>query len=157
MTNDRPTFSEAFQALYCNALPFERMSALHPVNMTRALPFQAHDPVADNPGLLSAETDHLVNQNNLTRLGVVKAFAQCNLLTDSDLATIRPVIDFFDADFFEFMGEIYANAGMFICALRWYREFISELELRRPQILSDNESVYASVGYCLYSLGLYPE
>src|SRR5262249_38773300 len=32
-----------------------------------------------------------------------------------------------------------------------------ELEARRPKTLSDTESVYASVGYCLYSLGLYPE
>src|SRR5262249_22775496 len=100
---------------------------------------------------------HLANPNNATRLEVVEAFGKCNLLSASDVASLRPIIDFFDADFFEFMGETYANAGMFICALRWHREFIAELEARRPQILSDNESVYASVGYCLYSLGLYAE
>jgi hypothetical protein len=157
MASNTPTFSEAFQRLYCNALPFERISALHPVSFTRVLPFQAHDPVVDNPALLTAEAAHLVNQDNATRLGVVEAFGLCNLLAASDVASLKPVIDSFDADFFEFMGEIYANAGMFICALRWYREFIADLETRRPQIVSDRESVYASVGYCLYSLGLYPE
>ena len=55
------------------------------------------------------------------------------------------------------MGLVYANAGMFICALRWYREFIADLETRNPNSCSDNESVYASVGYCLYSLGLFEE
>jgi hypothetical protein len=32
------------------------------------------------------------------------------------------------ADFFDLMGLVYASAGMYICALRWYREFIRELE-----------------------------
>jgi hypothetical protein len=157
MASNTPILSEAFQRMYCNPVMFERISALHPVSFSRVLPFQAHDPVADNPELLTAEAAHLANQNDATRLAVVEAFARCNLLTTSDVASLRPIIDFFDADFFEFMGEIYANAGMFICALRWHREFITELEARRPKILSDNESVYASVGYCLYSLGLYPE
>ena len=38
-----------------------------------------------------------------------------------------------------------------------HREFIAELETHQPDAASDRESVYASVGYCLYSLGLYPE
>src|SRR5882724_6626710 len=84
MASNTPILSEAFQRLYCNALLFERISALHPVNFTRVLPFQAHDPVADNPDLLTAEGAHLANPNNATRLGVVEAFGQCNLLTASD-------------------------------------------------------------------------
>jgi len=52
------------------------------------------------------------------------------------------------------MGLVYANAGMFRCALRWYRERIEYLETQQPNLRSDEESVYASVGYCLYSLGL---
>jgi hypothetical protein len=55
------------------------------------------------------------------------------------------------------MGEVYANAEMCICALRWHKEFIAELQTHRPDTVSDREDVYASVGYCLYSLGLYPE
>jgi tetratricopeptide (TPR) repeat protein len=157
MASNTPILSEAFQRLYCNPAMFERISALHPVSFTRVLPFQAHDPFVDNPELLTAEAAHLANPNDATRLAVVEGFGRCNLLSTADVASLRPVADFFDADFFEFMGESYANAGMFICALRWYREFIAELETRRPQILSENESVYASVGYCLYSLGLYSE
>jgi tetratricopeptide (TPR) repeat protein len=69
---------------------------------------------------------------------------------------LKSVIDLFGFDFFDLMGLIYANAGMFICALRWYREFVAELE-SNPRSGMDNESVYASVGYCLYALGLFPE
>jgi len=46
---------------------------------------------------------------------------------------------------------------MFRCALRWHREMIRELEARQPNSRSDTEGVYASVGYCLYSLGLFEE
>lgn len=152
-----PILSAAFQDLYCNPALFERLSAFHPVSFTRVLPFQLQDPLVDNPDLLAAETAHLANPSHENRLAVVEAFGQCGLLSESDVANLKPILDFFDVDFFEFMGEIYANAAMFICALRWHREFIVELEERRPRTVTDNESVYASVGYCLYSLGLYPE
>ena len=62
------------------------------------------------------------------------------------------------ADFFELMGDVYANARMFRCALRWYRELIRHLEgTANVGFRSDYEDVYASVGYCLYSLGLFEE
>jgi hypothetical protein len=157
MNTEPPGLSEDFQRLYCSAAVFEGFSELHPVNFTRVLPFQAQDPVADDPSLLTAEALHLANRNDTTRLAVVEAFGQCGLLPAADVASLKPVIDYFDADFFELMGEVYANAGMFICALRWHREFIAELEARRSDMASDKEGVYASVGYCLYSLGLYPE
>jgi|ERR1051326_379370 tetratricopeptide (TPR) repeat protein len=149
--------SEDFQRLYCDDALFGAFCALHPISFTRVLPFQAEDPIMDNRGLLAAETRHLANPNEVTRLAVAEAFGQCGLLSASDVASLELVIDPFETDFFEFMGEVYANAGMFICALRWYREFIADLEAHRPNTASDSESVYASVGYCLYSLGLYPE
>ena len=152
-----PILSADFQRLYCDASVFEWFSALHPISFSRVLPFQAQDAVAGNPRLLAAEAAHLAAPNDATRLAVLDAFGQCGLLPASDAASLKPVIDFFDADFFELMGEIYANSGMSICALRWHREFIAELEARRPNTASDSESVYASAGYCLYSLGLYPE
>src|SRR5258708_7527501 len=157
MTIEPPVLSGNFQRLYCGAAVFEGFSALHPVSFARVLPFQAQDPVVDDPRLLTAEAAHLANPNDVTRLAVVDAFGQSGLLSESDVVSLKPVIDCFDVDFFELMGEVYANAGMFICALRWHREFIAELEERRPNIASDSESVYASVGYCLHSLGLYPE
>jgi hypothetical protein len=157
MKTEAPVLSENFQRLYCDARAFEGFSALHPVDFTRVLPFQAEDPVADEPRLLAAEAAHLANPNEMTRLAVVDAFARCNLLSASDAANLKPVIDYYDADFFELMGEVYANAGMFICALRWHRELIAVLEAQRPDMASDRESVYGGVGYCLYSLGLYPE
>jgi hypothetical protein len=52
------------------------------------------------------------------------------------------------------MGDSYANAGMFICALRWYRESVTKLE---PNVASDWPDVYTSVGYCLYAPGLFAE
>lgn len=157
MDADTPNLSDAFRRLYCDATVFERISVFHPVSCTRVLPFQLQDPVLDNPALLGAEAAHLSHPSDATRLAVVEAFGRCNLLSASDVSSLKLVIDSFDADFFELMGEVYANAGMFICALRWHREFIAELEERRPNTISDRESVYASVGYCLFSLGLYPE
>ncbi len=157
MTAKRPVLSENFQRLYCDARAFEGFSALHPVDFTRVLPFQAEDPVVDDSRLLAAEAAHLSDPKEMTRLAVVDAFARCNLLSASDAANLKPVLDYYDADFFELMGEVYANAGMFICALRWHRELIAVLEAQRPDLASDRESVYAGVGYCLYSLGLYPE
>jgi tetratricopeptide (TPR) repeat protein len=149
--------SEDFQRLYCGAALFEAFSALHPINLTRVLPFQAEDPIMDNRALLAAETRHLSNPDEVTRLAVAQAFGQSSLLSASEVASLELVIDPFETDFFEFMGEVYSNAGMFVCALRWYRESIVDLETHRPNMASDSESVYARVGYCLYSLGLYPE
>jgi hypothetical protein len=157
MSPDSPIFSPDFQHLYCDRALFERLSTLHPVSFTRVLPFQHQDPVVDSTHLLTAESAHLANPSDATRLAVVEALGDCGLLPGSDVTNLKPMIDFFNADFFELMGEVYANAGMFICALRWHREFIIELETRRPNTITDTESVYASVGYCLYSLGLYPE
>ena len=149
--------SENFQRLYCDARAFEGYSALHPVDFKRVLPVQAGDPVVDDARLVAAEAALLADPNEMTRLAVVDAFARCNLLPASDAANLKPVIDYYNADFFELMGEVYANAGMFICALRWHRELIAVLEEQCPDMASDRENVYAGVGYCLYSLGLYPE
>jgi hypothetical protein len=157
MRIEAPILSADFQRLYCDAAIFQQFSVLHPVDFSRVLPFQAQDPVMDNAELLLAETAHLANPNEETRQAVVDALGRCCLLSASDVAGVTSVIDSFDADFFELMGEAYANAGMFICALRWYRELIALLEAHRPDAASDTQSVYASVGYCLYSLGLHPE
>lgn len=157
MKTGATNLSADFQRLYCDPAVFEQFSVLHPISLTRVLPFQADDPVTDHPHLLAAESAHLANSDAATRLAVVEAFGRSGLLTATDVAYLEPVIDLYDADFFEFMGEVYANAGMFICALRWHREFIAELETNRPQTVSDNETVYANAGYCLYSLGLHPE
>ena len=143
--------------MYCDAAVFENFSAWHPIRFTRVLPFQAEDPVADDPRLLAAEAAHLANPGVATRLAVVEAFGRFGLLSAEEVASLKAVLDYFDADFFELMGEVYANADMFICALRWHREFLAELESHRSDAASDRESVYAHVGYCLYSLGLYPE
>ena len=99
------------------------------------------------------------HRNDLTRQGVVEAYLKCGLLQEAEAANLNTVIDFYGTDFFELMGLVYANAGMFICALRWYREFIAELEAPRPDSHSgmDDEDIHASVGYCLYSLGLFAE
>ncbi len=157
MKTETPFLSDEFQRLYCDAKIFEGFSVLHPVSFSRVLPFQADDPMVDNPRLRAAEEALLANSSYATRLAVVEAFGECGLLPVEDVANLKQVIDYFDTDFFELMGEVYANAGMFICALRWHREFVAELETRRPNAASDRESVYASVGYCLYSLGLYAE
>lgn len=159
MNTETPVLSEGFQRLYCDAAVFEAFSVWHPVSFRRVLPFQAQDPVVDDPRLIAAEEAHLASRTDATRRDVVEAYRQCGLLSEEDAASLKPVVDFFDADFFELMGEVYANAGMFICALRWHREFITELETQKPDPNSvpDPESVRASVGYCLYSLGLFEE
>ena len=84
------------------------------------------------------------------------AYLRCGLLEKEEADNLKSVLDLFGFDFFDLMGLIYANAGMFICALRWYREFVAELETN-PRSGLDNESVYASVGYCRYALGLFAE
>lgn len=162
MKTETPVFSDEFQRLYCDPSVFEAFSTLHPVNLTCILPFQAGDPVVDNPLLLGAEAAHLANRNEGTRLAVVDALGQSGLLSEADVTNVtQGLVDSheaeFNAEFFEFMGDTYANAGMFICALRWYRELIAELEGEHMELLSNFEDVYASVGYCLYSLDLYPE
>jgi len=155
-TEIRP-LSNGFQRLYCDATAFEAFSTLHPISFNRVLPFQSQDPVADDARLIEAEAAHLASRNDNTRRDVVEAYFKCGLLPEAEAINLKSVIDYFDADFFELMGLVYANAGMFICALRWYREYIAELETQNPNSCSDNESVYASVGFCLYSLGLFAE
>jgi len=158
MKTEIPVFSEAFQRLYCDATVFEGFSALFPISFSRVLPFQADDTAMDDARLLSAEAAHLANPGPATRLAVTESFGQCGLLSAEDVASLKPVLDFFDGEFdfefFELMGDVYANAGIFICALRWYWESVAILA---PGAASDWADVYASVGYCLYSLGLYPE
>jgi hypothetical protein len=157
MTPESQSLSDSFQRLYCDAAVFQDFSSWHPISFSRVLPFQPQDVVMDDARLIDAEPAHLANRNDQTRLDVVEEYRRCGLLPAADADNLKPVIDFFGADFFELMGLVYANAGMFICALRWYREFITELETRNPNCCSDNESVYGSVGYCLYSLGLFAE
>lgn len=157
MKTETPVLSEAFRRLYCDAIVFEGFSALHPISFCRVLPFQAEDPVRDDARLLEAEAAHLANPSDVTRRDVVEEYRRCGLLSWDDAANLTSVIDYFGADFFELMGEIYANADMFICALRWYRELIAKMESLPPGGVSDGMDVYASVGYCLYSLRLYAE
>lgn len=152
-----PVLSDGFQRLYCDATVFEGFSAFHPISFSRVLPFQAGDPVVDDERLIGAEEAHLANRNDMTRREVIEAYSRCGLLSEEDAANLNPVVDYFDADFFELMGEVYANAGMFICALRWYRECIAELEAKGPNPNLEGESICAGVGYCLYALGLFPE
>ena len=156
MKTEIPPFSSGFQQLYCDATVFDPFSALHPISFRRVLPFQAADPVVDDPRLVCAEQAHLAERNDDTRRAVLDAYFKCGLLEKEDADNLKSVIDLFGFDFFDLMGLIYANAGMFICALRWYRQFVAELE-SNPRSGMDNESVYASVGYCLYALGLFPE
>jgi len=113
--------------------------------------------VVDDPYLLYAEEEHLAERNEHTRRGVVDAYLNGGLLQEGEAQNLRSASDFFDDDFFDLMGLVYANAGMFRCALRWQREAIAHLEAARPDSCSDTGSVYASVGYCLYSLGLFEE
>ena len=157
METETPVLSEDFQRLYCDAAVFEGFSARHPISFRRVLPFQAEDPVLDEQGLLATEAAHLANPNLANRLAVVEAFGQRGLLSAEDVTHLQSALDDFGADFFEFMGEVYANADMFICALRWHREWITVLEAQTPVARSDCEDVYASVGYCLHSLGLFAE
>ena len=156
METKPPRLSDIFQRLYCDPSVYEPFSRWHPVSFRRVLPFAAPEPVTDDPQLLAAETAHLANPNEQTRRAVVEALARNGVFSPADAANLLPVIDIFDADFFELMGQAYSTAGRFRCALRWYRQWIMELEAR-PDTQTDSESVYAGVGYCLYSLGLYEE
>src|SRR5215831_4158250 len=115
MNNEKPIFSEDFYRLYCNPTVYETFSTLHPVSFSCILPFQKGDPFVDNPLLLAAETSHLANRNVTTRLAVVDAYGECGLLSQPVAANVRSVVDFyeFDAEFFEFMGDTYANSGSF--------------------------------------------
>ena len=140
----------------CDAAVFDSFSAFHPISFRRVLPFQAGDPVVDDPRLVGAEQAHLVERNDDTRRAVVDAYCNCGLLEQETADNLKSVIDLYGFDFFDLMGLIYANAGMFICSLRWYREFLAELETN-PRSDLDDEGVYASVGYCLYGLGLFAE
>jgi len=155
---DVSRLSPAFQALYCNPAVFASFSNFHPISFARVLPFQADDVVKDDHQLLYAEEALLAGASDETKLKVVETFARCGLLPESEAANLRPVIDFFGADFFELMGDVYANARMFRCALRWYRELVRHLESSgNPEFRTDFEDVYASVGYCLHALGLFEE
>jgi tetratricopeptide (TPR) repeat protein len=149
--------SDGFQRLYCDPAVFDVFSTRHPVSFRNVLPLLAPNSVVDDPQLLAVEAAHLAGRNDATRQAVVIAYGRCGLLPQMEATRLQPVLDYFDADFFELMGDCYLGAGAFVCALRWYREFIAELETHNPQAASDDESVYASVGYCLYSLGLFAE
>jgi tetratricopeptide (TPR) repeat protein len=157
MNTETSRLSPEFARLYCDPAAYDWYSILHPVNLRRVLPFQPEDEVVDDAGLLCAENAHLAERNDDTRRAIVEAYARCELLPEEEAANLKSAIDFFDTDFFELMGLLYANAGMFKCALRWYREQITELEANRPNSRSDSEGVYASVGYCLYALGMFEE
>jgi hypothetical protein len=152
-------FSDGFQRLYGDASVFEPFSSIHPVSFARVLPFQPEDPVMDDAGLLGAESAHLAEPNDLTRGEVIDVYARRGLLPAEDAGHVKSVIDLYGADFFDLMGLVYANAGMYICALRWYRECIRALEAPRsgPRPGMDDDGIHASIGYCLYALGLYPE
>lgn len=151
------TFLPAFERLYCDPAVFDSYSGFHPVSFRRVLPFRDGDAVLEDPGLLSAEEAHLAAPRDDTRMAVVDQYRRCGLLSEDEATHLQSVINFFDEDFFNLMGFVYANAGMCRCALRWYRESVAELEARNPESSSDIADVYASVGYCLYSLGLFEE
>lgn len=155
---DVSRLSPAFQTLYCNPAVFASFSNFIPISFGRVLPFQSDEAVTDHHPLLVAEEALLTGASDETRLRVVEAFSRCGLFSPEEVTNLRPVIDFFDADFFELMGDVYANARMFRCALRWYRELVRHLESTvNAGFRTDGEDVYANVGYCLYSLGLFEE
>jgi hypothetical protein len=154
---EAPFLSADFNQLYCDATVFESFSAFNPISFRRVLPFQHQNEGVDDAHLLRAEEAHRAEQNDSTRAAIVDEYSRCGLLGESEAGDLRGVIDFYGADFFELMGLAYANAGKFRCALRWYRELINRLETLNPNSCSDTESVYASVGYCLYSLNLFEE
>lgn len=149
--------STDFQRLYCDAAIFENFSAQHPINLKRVLPFQPQDMVRDDPHVLDAELAILADRNDDTRRAVADAYALCGLMSREEAVNLKPVVDYFDADFFDVMGLVYANAGMYICALRWYREHLVQLETKDPYWRSDETGVHASIGYCLYALGMFEE
>jgi hypothetical protein len=157
ITTGDAQLSNRFKCLYCDPTLFDSFSTFHPISFRRALPFQSRDPVVDDPHLLHAEEAHLADKSEESRRRLVDEYLRCGLLDATDAANLKTGLDFFDTDFFEMMGLAYANAGIFRCALRWYCEPIRELEDRKLNLRSDEESVYASIGYCLYSLGLFEE
>jgi tetratricopeptide (TPR) repeat protein len=157
MKTEALILSSGFQKLYYDDAVFTPFSTFIPISFQRALPFLAGDVVMDNPDLVEAEELHLAARSNDTRLGVIEAYSRYGLLPETEAASLKSIVNDFDADFFELMGTQYANAGMFKCALRWYREVIADLEMHCPNASADSEGVYASVGYCLYSLGLFAE
>jgi hypothetical protein len=116
---DVSRLSAAFQAVYGNPAVFASFSDFIPISFARVLPFRADDAGVDHHQLLVAEEWLLAGASAEARLKVVEAFSQCGLLSSEEVANLWPVIDFFEADFFELMGEVYANARMFRCALRW--------------------------------------
>jgi len=158
MMNAETVFwSDDFKRLYCDPAVFDLFSTFHPISFGRVLPFQNENEGIDDLELIRAEEAHLAQRSDSTRLAVVSEYFRCGLLQEEEAANLRTIIDFYDADFFDLMGLLYSNAGMYRCALRWYRELIAELETQQPGTRTDVESVYASVGYCLYSLGLFEE
>lgn len=157
MSTEAPLFSAEFTRLYCDPAVFEHFSEFHPISFKRVLPFQSVEEGVDEQGLLRAEQAHLQSQTEYTRRAVIDDYSRCGLLEIVEADQLRPALDFYDADFFEFMGMVYTNAGRYRCALRWYGELINRLERQNPNTCSDTESVYASAGYCLYALGLFEE
>ena len=146
-----------FRRLYCEAAVFDPFSAFHPISFWRLLPYPSEETVVDDHLLICAEAVQLAQNSDESRLRVVEQYLRCGLLAEADAINVSASIDLFDTGFFELMGDVYANAGIFRCALRWHREMIRELETRQSNSRSDAEGVYASVGYCLYSLGLFAE
>ena len=149
--------SPEFQRLYCSPTILESFSRLHPISFRRVLPFQSADEAIDQRNLLAAEEAYLANQNDTSRRQVIEEYQRCRLLPEAEAANLLATLDYHDVDFFETMGLAYANAGKYRCALRWYREFITRLESENASLRSDEESVYASVGYSLYALNLFAE
>lgn len=125
MTTETLPWSSDFKRLYCDATAFDSFSAFHPITFKRVLPFQSPDEAVDDRNLIEAEEVHLAERSDAARRNVVEEYFRCDLLPEAEATDLRSVIDYFDADFFELMGLVYANAGMFRCALRWYRELIN--------------------------------
>lgn len=157
MNKENPVLSADFKRLYCDAAVYGSFSGLFPVSFRRVLPFQHSEEGVDDRHLLLVEEAHLAGQSDYSRQAIVDDYARCGLMEETEAEALRKVVDFYEADFFELMGQAYANVGRFRCALRWYRELIARMESQNQNLCTDNESVYASVGYCLYSLGLFEE
>src|SRR5437016_5189685 len=149
--------SDDFRRLYCDPAIFDPFSTFHPISFRRLLPYPSEERAVDDPRLICAEAAQLAQDSDESRLRVVEEYLGCGLLAEGDAFNVRASIDLADSGLFELMGDLYANAGMFRRALRWHRETIRELEARQANSRSDAEGVYASVGYCLYSLGLFAE